>query len=349
MINFPNTPTIGDVYYAPSSGVSYRWDGTLWLGYPSAGPGYGPSGDFCANIYQGGTATPTALSLLTTMPVTSGNAGNWYNPATGRYQPPPGRYYIMGTTCIYATTSAVHHDLYLKKNGAYVLYAGDTIGANAWYTDPQVAGVFDCNGSDYFELWACSRGASGTWQNITFLAFPISGAKGPPGDKGAPGVTGGQLLAEQVATVNTAAFNLTNLGGAKTVEIGFVMMSSAADDGIRMRVLSGGTPLGSGYAMRRTYISSASAPGGDANSLAYFDLGAGNANTATYPTMGKISIMNMGAPLGLRAMAQYWYTGPTTNYTFNASFNGPVGDGIQLYWGTGQIAPNSLARAIGWT
>ena len=213
MINFPNTPAVGDLFYAPSNGVTYRWDGTQFLAGPNVGPGYGPSGDFCAT-YAGQTATPTTMALLTAMPVTAGNLGNWYVPATGRYTPPPGRYYIYGTTCIFSTASAVHHDLELRRNGVKVVEGHDTIGAINWYTDPAVSGIFDCNGTDYFELWGCSNGAAGTWRNITFLAYPIAGAKGPPGDQGSPGVTGGQSLIYKTALVPTPSFDLTPFGSA---------------------------------------------------------------------------------------------------------------------------------------
>ena len=35
-LNFPSSPTIGDVYRDPTSGVSYLWDGTVWKSYTPA-------------------------------------------------------------------------------------------------------------------------------------------------------------------------------------------------------------------------------------------------------------------------------------------------------------------------
>jgi len=35
-LNFPSSPTIGDVYRDPTSGFSYEWDGTVWKSYTPA-------------------------------------------------------------------------------------------------------------------------------------------------------------------------------------------------------------------------------------------------------------------------------------------------------------------------
>jgi hypothetical protein len=35
-LNFPSSPTIGDVYRDPTSGFSYQWDGTVWKSYTPA-------------------------------------------------------------------------------------------------------------------------------------------------------------------------------------------------------------------------------------------------------------------------------------------------------------------------
>lgn len=35
-INFPNSPTVGQIYVDSTSGFSYEWDGTLWKSYSAA-------------------------------------------------------------------------------------------------------------------------------------------------------------------------------------------------------------------------------------------------------------------------------------------------------------------------
>ena len=35
-LNFPNSPTIGQVYTDTTSGFSYEWDGTVWKSYSPA-------------------------------------------------------------------------------------------------------------------------------------------------------------------------------------------------------------------------------------------------------------------------------------------------------------------------
>ena len=32
-LNFPNNPSVGDVYEDSASGFSYQWDGTFWKSY----------------------------------------------------------------------------------------------------------------------------------------------------------------------------------------------------------------------------------------------------------------------------------------------------------------------------
>jgi len=189
MIDFPAAPTNGQIYSA-SNNVVYQFQSTpapgVWVAVP--GTGTTPGGDFSAR--QTGGGTPTAMTRFTGMPVITGNSGSWYVPGTGRYSPPAGRYFIYATFTSNWAGGAVHHQIELRKNNVSVVDATDTAGAANWYSDPAVSGIFDANGTDYFEMWGCALGGGGTFTNITFLAYPISGLKGQQGDQGLQGIQG---------------------------------------------------------------------------------------------------------------------------------------------------------------
>lgn len=190
MINFPNTPAIGDLFYSQSNGVTYRWNGTLWLTEPSLGTGFGPTGDFCATTTAAIAGVTNAWVTLMPPVIASGNAGNWYNPATGRYTPPPGRYNIQGAvTAIYPPSAMTFYTI-LRKNGTQIANNNGTSGGANYYMPMPVGATVDANGTDWFDIQGYCNGGAGSFNSVMFLAYPLAGAKGAPGDQGAPGVPG---------------------------------------------------------------------------------------------------------------------------------------------------------------
>ena len=210
MINFPNTPSIGDIFYASSNGIGYRWDGTQWTAGPTAGAGYGPTGDFFATSqYPGTNVGPTMTTLMPL--VVSGNAGGWYNVANGRYTPPPGRYFLHADVSGNSSTAALGYlGVQLRKNGVVVQ---DNYGMTgySYYAAPTVSATLDANGTDWFDMQANCNQTQTTSEGITFLAYPIAGAKGPPGDQGPPGVPGLRLIQRIVPTAGQANVDFTNI------------------------------------------------------------------------------------------------------------------------------------------
>src|SRR5262245_13969476 len=97
-LDFPNSPTAGQLFVAPN-GVTYQWASTpspgLWLPLAVTSAGVG---DFYANVNA--TGWPASATTVTNFVVQSGNNGGWFVPATGRFTPPAGRYYLFsgGTT-----------------------------------------------------------------------------------------------------------------------------------------------------------------------------------------------------------------------------------------------------------
>ena len=110
MIDFPASPTVGQTFAAPN-GVTYQWNGTLWVTASAGG-----TGDFYASGLLGTAISTGAAAPVVPANVITGNSGSWYNTTTGRYTPPAGRYCIFGS-CAAGSASAVTVIGYLYKNG----------------------------------------------------------------------------------------------------------------------------------------------------------------------------------------------------------------------------------------
>ena len=203
-IDFPASPTTGQLFSA-ANGVTYRYNGTLWL--VQAGPG-GGTGDFCATKLTGGAGT-AALSTLIPNTIVSGNAGNWYSTSTGRYVPPAGRFYIEGFFSGSYASGPVNVVASLRKNGVEITNATDTPNAANQYGQPVVSAIVDANGTDYFELQGMTQGVVGNFGVTTFQAFPLTGMAGPMGPPFGGGT--GDFCAVQLTGFPTLPVTLTTL------------------------------------------------------------------------------------------------------------------------------------------
>lgn len=137
-------------------------------------------GDFCAvNIEAIGL--PTTPVVMTPPTIQSGNSGGWYNPATGRYTPPAGRYFLHATVTAASQTGSIGIQVNLRKNGEAISAPGGQVtGAATYFADPANVATVDANGSDFFDFTCFASGNAST-SLIQFLAFPLSGiAAGPP-------------------------------------------------------------------------------------------------------------------------------------------------------------------------
>ena len=175
MLDFPASPTTGQIYNG-TNGVNYIWTGAIWVA-----SGASAGGDVYAKNSTGfgiGT-TETVVSFNT---IVTGNSGGWYNTSNGRFTPPAGRYFIRVQFTGYQSTITTIYST-IRKNGVAVVSMPATTGGNQHVMEPAVDGIFDANGTDYFEA-SCQASASAVSVNGFFLAFPISGVKGPPGDPG---------------------------------------------------------------------------------------------------------------------------------------------------------------------
>jgi hypothetical protein len=194
MIDFPNSPSDGQTFLAPT-GVQYRWVAAsgLWL----ATSGTTPGGDFSALIPSGSSLTTAYTTILFSV-ITSGNSGNWYNPANGRFTPPAGRYNLSAG---YTGGGSAQLNLQVRKNGVNIVPAISygTAGAS------QAGGVdininVDANGTDYFDVQASATVAGQIFSGY-FTAFPLSGIQGPPGPVGP--ASAGDFFAAGTGTIPT--------------------------------------------------------------------------------------------------------------------------------------------------
>lgn len=168
------------------------WSYLLISGQPAIVSGKG-GGDFCA-VNTVAVPLPTTPVVMTPPTVQSGNSGNWYDPTTGRYTPPAGRYFLHATVTAALSTGATGITVLLRKNGEPLSAPGIQVAAAGSYSaDPANAAIVDANGTDFFDFTCFSNaGASSTL--IQFLAMPSSAlAAGPVAGNGhlCPGCSAG--------------------------------------------------------------------------------------------------------------------------------------------------------------
>src|SRR5580765_1408632 len=183
-IDFPASPATGQLFSA-ANGVTYRYDGTLWL--VQAGPG-GSAGDFMATSASGASIIAASPVTLIFANVMTGNSGGWYNVSNGRYTPPAGRYQISAGMA-YSAAAASGIWLLPQKNGANIplggqtMQAGSTSSSASLQDSANISFVVDANGTDYFTIQCQAQGA--TLPSVIawsyFSAFPLTGMQGPMG------------------------------------------------------------------------------------------------------------------------------------------------------------------------
>jgi hypothetical protein len=129
-------------------------------------------GDFCA-VNTDAVGLPTTPVVMTPPTIQSGNAGNWYDPATGRYTPPAGRYFLHATVTAALSTGSTGIQVNLRKNGEAISAPGGQVtGAGSNYGDPANVATVDANGTDYFDF-TCFASGNASSTLIQFLAFPV--------------------------------------------------------------------------------------------------------------------------------------------------------------------------------
>src|SRR5580765_1385838 len=226
-IDFPASPATGQLFSA-ANGVTYRYDGTLWL--VQAGPG-GGTGDFMATSASGASiiaASPVTLSFANVM---TGNSGGWYNASNGRYTPPAGRYQISAGMA-YSAAAASGIWLLPQKNGANIplggqtMQAGSTSSSASLQDSASISFVVDANGTGYFTIQCQAQGA--TLPSVIawsyFSAFPLTGMQGPMGPPFSKPTM--QFDNELVLAAPATTMTVTVPPTAKAIEIWFATLNT---------------------------------------------------------------------------------------------------------------------------
>jgi len=234
-LDFPNSPTVGDAFVA-GNGVRYTWNGITWF---AADPG--ATGDFMAVATTSTAITGTNAPFIFPT-VVAGNASGAYSVSTGRYTPPAGRYFL--SACI-GLSNAGTVGCQIRKNGVAPGIANSTTTSPSW-AQVQADCIADANGSDYFDVWTYSTTGVASTDKHWFLAYPISGIKGPPGD---PGQLGFRLLQRTAVSSAVADVSIQNISSdINDIEFRFDLLPVAADDTLRLQFYNAaGTLLTANY------------------------------------------------------------------------------------------------------
>lgn len=332
MIDFPASPTLGQKFVAPN-GVTYQWNGTLWVTSSAGG-----TGDFCAS---GSGALPTSPTTTQPATIVSGNAGLWYNSSNGQYKPPAGRYYLYGTLTGNNPSASSAVQMIILKNGTTIANTLDQIPAAGMYgyVSPFVA--IDANGADVF-TWQIAGYAAGTTAfALSIGAFPLTGMQGPPGAIPGGGLS---LYQEVLLAANAATLQVAWPSGVRKIEIEYLALNvgNVGDTVIFRAAQNGVVNSANAYATQYLFGTGSTPSAGLVSPQTYWTGLGGMVNT-------KGTIKPAVTPT--QAFAEHTQVGnsATAGYALEAFYWGAPGanmNGIQMFNLSGTLfLPGSFLRA----
>jgi hypothetical protein len=200
-LDFPASPTNGQLFYAPT-GVVYQYDSgsTSWRTISVAPQG---GGDFWATVDA--AAWPGTAATVSSFVVQTGNAGGWYNASNGRFTPPAGRYFIYCGGRTGLTTGGVIGIITIRKNGTNIISGFGHSPSGNMYVMPEAQTTLDANGTDWFDCQISGNLATNMSGTIWFGAIPV----GVVQSMAAPGTW--QLLSKQTLAANAPSIDFTGI------------------------------------------------------------------------------------------------------------------------------------------
>ena len=333
-LDFPASPTTGQLFSA-ANGVTYRYDGTIWLA--QAGPG-GGTGDFMAAASANFALGAVATVLWDT--VQTGNSGSWYSTSTGRYTPPAGRYNIFTEIYGRGNAATMQLDVTLRKNGVVIATAAASTAASLFWTAVPIEVIVDANGTDWFDVQGAASAAS--TGNGRFLAFPLTGMQGP---QGLPPTAGGGIIREVNVTTPVTTIDLFSLG-VKSCMVLFRFAMGAANQTVFFQVATGSTvDISSNYYLQQMYTTGTTVAGSLSGPATQISMS--NADTGNLGMVGSLTIPDLSL---YKYLCDMQTTVSGGHYLFHQAFLVPVGgttNGFRFST-SGTFAAGSFVRVVGW-
>lgn len=221
-LNFPNSPTVGQVYTDTASGFSYEWDGTVWKSYTPSSASNIKILDDISGSFNGSQQTFALTS--STIAVTPASAQQLRIVLGGVVQSPGVDYNISGSNIVFTTAPAAALEFSGVSLGPAVpvTYANDgNIYVRNTYTATSGQTVFSFSGGytvGYLDVYRNGvRLASGTDFTATNgTSFTLTSPANLNDEIEAIGYKVASLV---TATGNLDNLNVTGIGTINTLNV----------------------------------------------------------------------------------------------------------------------------------
>jgi hypothetical protein len=221
-LNFPNSPTVGQVYTDTASGFSYEWDGTVWKSYTPSSASNIKILDDISGSFNGSTQTFALTS--STIAVTPASAQQLRIVLGGVVQSPGVDYNVSGSNIVFTTAPAAALEFSGVSLGPAVpvTYANDgNIYVRNTYTATSGQTVFSFSGGytvGYLDVYRNGvRLASGTDFTATNgTSFTLTSPANLNDEIEAIGYKVASLV---TATGNLDNLNVTGIGTINTLNV----------------------------------------------------------------------------------------------------------------------------------
>jgi len=221
-LNFPSSPTIGDVYTDTTSGFSYEWDGTVWKSYTPASASNIRILDDISGSFDG--LTQTFALTVSSVALSPASAQQLRIVLGGVVQSPGVDYNVSGSNVVFTTAPDAALDFSGVSYGAAVpiSYANDgNIYVRNTYTATAGQSVFTFSGGytvGYLDVYRngvrLTAGTDFTATNGT--SFTLTSAALLNDEIEAIGYLVASLV---VATGNFDNLNVTGIGTINTLNV----------------------------------------------------------------------------------------------------------------------------------
>jgi hypothetical protein len=174
----PASPTAGKLWWNSETGQLFVYytdaNSSQWVpAAPMTGPQQTAGGTFFAAVSITGFTSTPATMVWTAGQVLTGNEQGWYNPANGRWTPPPGRYRVFSTIGAGLSSGATLVNAIMRKNGTPLLGSIQVPANSGWYGDPCVEAILDMNGTDWIDIQVSANNGANLNMWCWFGAHPI--------------------------------------------------------------------------------------------------------------------------------------------------------------------------------